>query len=80
VGGAGKKCPKNWGERESATLELESILGRSYLTQVVFNVVGVGLTVNPIILKDPCRLILQDEFPKTSGEKNEMIFYQSRVP
>ena len=34
-GGAGKKWPKNWVEREAATLELERILGRSYLTQVV---------------------------------------------
>ena len=34
-GGSGKKWPKNWGERETATLELERILGRSYLTQVV---------------------------------------------
>jgi len=34
-GGAGKKWPKNWGEREEATLELERILGRSYLTQLV---------------------------------------------
>ena len=34
-GGAGKKWPKNWGEREEATLELEHILGRSYLTQLV---------------------------------------------
>jgi hypothetical protein len=34
-GGAGKKWSKNWGEREEATLELERILGRSYLTQLV---------------------------------------------
>jgi hypothetical protein len=34
-GGAGKKWPKNWGEREATTLELERILGRSYLTQLV---------------------------------------------
>jgi hypothetical protein len=34
-GGAGKKWPKNWGEREEGTLELERILGRSYLTQLV---------------------------------------------
>ena len=34
-GGSGKKWSKNWGEREAATLELERILGRSYLTQVV---------------------------------------------
>ena len=33
-GGSGKKWPKNWGERETATLELERILGRSYMTQV----------------------------------------------
>ena len=34
VGGGGGKWPKNWGERETATLELERILGRRYLTQV----------------------------------------------
>ncbi len=34
-GGSGKKCPKNWGERETTILELGCILGRSYLTQVV---------------------------------------------
>ena len=34
-GGSGKKWPKNWGEREAATLELERILGRSYLTPLL---------------------------------------------
>jgi hypothetical protein len=34
-GGAGKKWSKNWGEREVTTLDLERILGRSYLTQLV---------------------------------------------
>ena len=34
-GGSGRKCPRNWGERETDTVELESILGRIYLTQLV---------------------------------------------
>ena len=34
-GGVREKCPKNWGQRETDTLELERILGRSYLTQLV---------------------------------------------
>jgi hypothetical protein len=79
-GGAGKKWPKNWGEREAATLELERILGRSYLTQVVPKksdvVEGESVTSVPVGESEGCAHMghmMEDEEVEDREEDEESV-------
>jgi hypothetical protein len=79
-GGAGKKWSKNWGEREVGTLELECILGRNYLTQVVVKksdvVEGESVTAVTVGKSEGCvnmGHMMEDEEVEDREEDEEIV-------